>query len=1056
MAFGIVQHGNGSISVNTPVEAGNANFSAIVSVTSGNFFYLIFTTTGIWIGPGGGRGSFILTDTQGNNWKFLAPAGPINQYVNVFFCEGIIGGPIVITLGGLLDLDGNQLWQGTLTYQFFEATGVNTSFSFNSQNSWLFPSGPDVGTLSLDLATTLTDVVIITFAVGSTVPANLPAVLPGSESTLIDSVNPTALSTLILEYRVVSAPGTYAATCSWSGSTFGAASIIYMAGFQLGPGAGMGAYNNIIVAKEVFPVGIEQGFDFAASWGDDFTLGPGQIENSGFLDPGTYSVVETPVSPFTTTTSQDPSAIVLGINQSIVIVFRNSAAIIIVRKVTVPIGAPDSFDFTTDYGSPFSLVSGESNISAPLAAGSYSVVEAPSSWFLTTSQDPSSITVAAGDEVIITFTNYKAAPIPARLLPYLKIPTGQGQSVNELDGQSSISSLEIQCVDPSNELKYLATKPSVIGMMAYLKMGFDGMNLSDFVPLHTVQISDLGRTADGWIRFTCRDCLALLDRALWFCGGPQPVALPWLYGQTYLAGQFVQDSNGNIEQCVVAGTTSTTQPPVWPGTPAPPWQPNTSYTLGYWATDSNGNLQQLTSVPSGSTSTRPLNTGQSGNGFPNPSWATTLGTTTVDNSGGTGNGPITWTLIAINDVLEITVSDGTVTWEIVAKPFNGIFGGSQAFYVYSLYGQTIQTPEPPARYAFASNKYPTVDGNPRYIYGNPIDALLVALQNELGLGQDPSLPPIVTTDPNDPQNALVFAPNPAWQQYLPGSDATLINPNPFLNLANIISIRDNEAAGRKFEWAIKRPVTAKAWIQEEILKPLGLYLYVHNDGTLDLKSMKSPANPAPTAIDSNTIDGIPDQTRLPIVNVVTVRGDVNDEGAYSAARVYDAEMTFAQQTSLATYLQEFSNSVESNGMREAYDSYGVGYILANRIFRRHAFATPEYTVKCFLGWVRLEIGDFITLTHPLMVDFESQTGQVGIVGVLCEIVDRQPDYENGTVTLKVWDTRFMQLSKPYNIALLADAIPDWPSMTPAQKAKYMVVSYWPGFYSDGTDGNVIY
>jgi hypothetical protein len=769
-----------------------------------------------------------------------------------------------------------------------------------------------------------------------------------------------------------------------------------------------------------------------------------------------YSASETPISPFVTTTSQDPSAIVLGIDQSVVVVFTNSASVIVVQKITVPGGAPDSFSFTTNYGDPFDLTDEESNTSVPLAPGTYSVAEAPSSWYLTTSQDPSAIEVGLGEEVTILFINYKAAPIPGRVLPYLKIPSGQGQSVNELDGQSSISSLEIQCIDPSNELKYLATKPSVIGLMAYLKMGFEGMNLSDFVPLHTVQIADLGRTNDGWMRFSCRDCLALLDRALWFCGGPQPVALPWLYGQAYTVGQYVQDSNGNIEQCVTAGTTSTTQPPIWPGTPAPAWQPNTSYTLGYWANDSNGNLVQLTTVPSGSTSTRPLNTGQSGNGFPPPTWATVLGDTTLDNIGGTDNGPITWTLIAINDVLEVTVTDGTVTWEIVAKPYNGVFGGSQAFYVYNLYGQTIQVAQPPATYAFASNQYPTVDGNPRYIYGNPIDALLVALQNELGLGQDPALPPIVTTDPNDPQNALVFAPNPAWQQYLPGSDSTLINPNPFLNLTNILSIRDNEAAGRKFEWAIKRPVTAKAWIQEEILKPLGLYMYVHNDGTIDLKSMKSPAVLTPTAIDNNTIEGIPDQVRLPIVNVVTVRGDVNDEGAYSAARVYDAEMTFAQQVSLATYLQEFANSVESNGLREAYDSYGVGFILANRIFRRHAFATPEYTIKTFLGWVRLEIGDFILLTHPLMLDYESPTGQIGIYGVLCEITDRQPDYASGTIDLKVWDTRFMQLSNPFDIAPLADAIPDWTSMTPAQKALYMVISYWPGFYSDGTAGDGIF
>jgi hypothetical protein len=644
------------------------------------------------------------------------------------------------------------------------------------------------------------------------------------------------------------------------------------------------------------------------------------------------------------------------------------------------------------------------------------------------------------------------ARIAIRLLPGLKIPTGQGHSVNELDGESSIAGLEIVSIDPSNELKYLLTKPELVGKTAVLKMGFEGMNLSDFVPLHTVQVSDVGRTEEGWIRFSNRDNLALLDRALWFCGGPQPVALPWLYGQAYTKGQFVQDSNGNIERCLTAGVSDETQPPVWPGTIVPGWEPNTLYTLGTWLTDGNGNLLELTTVPSGSTSTKPLNMGRSGTTA--PTWSTALSGTTVDNHGGSADGPITWTLIAINQLGQ-QVTDGTVTWELIAKPYQGAYGGAQAFYVYSIYGQTVQVPEPPKRTAFTSNQYPTIEGNPRYIYGNPIDVMLVALQNELGIGQDPLLPPIVTTDPNDPQNALVFAPNPDWQQYVPGDDTTLINPNPFLALDNILAVRNYQAAGRKMEWIVKRPVTAKQWIQNEILKPLGLYMFTHNDGTLDLKAMGSPPSDTTPLIDQNTIQDTPDQLRLPIVNVNTIRGDVDDEGAYSAARVYDGEMTFPQQRSLEVYLQQFAQSAESNGLREPYDSFGMGYLLSDRIFRRHAFGTPEYTVKVALSQIRHEIGDFVLLTHPLMLDYASKSGRLGISKVLCEITDRQPDYANATITLKLWDMRFMNIPESFEVAPLAEEIPDWSSATTAQKAKYMFISSWPGYYSDGTPGNVI-
>jgi hypothetical protein len=171
--------------------------------------------------------------------------------------------------------------------------------------------------------------------------------------------------------------------------------------------------------------------------------------------------------------------------------------------------------------------------------------------------------------------------------------------------------------------------------------------------------------------------------------------------------------------------------------------------------------------------------------------------------------------------------------------------------------------------------------------------------------------------------------------------------------------------------------------------------------------------------------------------------------------VYDAELTFAQQRSIATYLQQFSQSAESNGLREAWDSYGIGYLTSDRIFRRHGFGTPEYQLKLFLSQIRLEIGDFILLSHPLMMDYESSTGKLGITNVLCEIIDKTPDYATGTVDLKVWDTRFMQLSNVYDMAALTDAIPDWGSATAAEKAQYMFISFWPGYYSDGTPGNVI-
>jgi|GEM_PF-1121900 len=91
---------------------------------------------------------------------------------------------------------------------------------------------------------------------------------------------------------------------------------------------------------------------------------------------------------------------------------------IIVDKVTNPSGDPTSFDFTTTYGSPFSLTDAATpNDSGFIIPGTYQVTEAANAAYVTTAtctssigdpaDDPSSINLAAGETVTCTFTNTK-------------------------------------------------------------------------------------------------------------------------------------------------------------------------------------------------------------------------------------------------------------------------------------------------------------------------------------------------------------------------------------------------------------------------------------------------------------------------------------------------------------------------------------------------------------------------------------------------------------------------------------------------------------------------
>ncbi len=474
-------------------------------------------------------------------------------------------------------------------------------------------------------------------------------------------------------------------------------------------------------------------------------------------------------------------------------------------------------------------------------------------------------------------------------LPYLRIPQGQGQSVTEIDGQSSIADLEVEAIDPSGVLKGLAAQSAFVGKVARLKLGFPNMAVGDFVTLHTMQLVSAGWTPEGKVRFEFADVQRFLKTQVWLNGGPAP------------------------------------------------------YQLG-----------------------------------------------------------------------------------------------------------TGAAPSQPVGRAWLPNLYPSSDKNPRWVSGNPLDILLAAMQNELGVGQDPMLP------------------SSAWTIYKPADDSTLINPNPYLDVPGVLALRDGAFSGDWFEFKITRPAEGKAWLEDQILKVLGLYVLVGADGKLRLKSMKPPLSSPLTrggnlggvapvmALNERNVLGIPKVSRLRVINVVTVRFGADDTGRETESRLFKDEITFKQQTSIDRYKQQFRHQVEATGLRLARGGALRAYLLADRIFRRHAFGTPQYQVRAFLTAAPVELGDFVWLNHPLVLDLV--TGSIGLTNVVCEVVNRQPNYAEGFVELDLLDTRAMSLTTPFQIAKASDNIPTYASASAAQRSQYMFVSFnsTGGLNSDGTPGNTVF
>lgn len=102
------------------------------------------------------------------------------------------------------------------------------------------------------------------------------------------------------------------------------------------------------------------------------------------------------------------------------VVEQPATGTIVVTKQTLPAGSSQAFAFTASYStSGFSLTDGQSNTSAPLAPGSYSVSENPvQGWDTTASCDdgslPNAIDLSADETVTCTFTNTKRGTVSVR------------------------------------------------------------------------------------------------------------------------------------------------------------------------------------------------------------------------------------------------------------------------------------------------------------------------------------------------------------------------------------------------------------------------------------------------------------------------------------------------------------------------------------------------------------------------------------------------------------------------------------------------------------------
>jgi hypothetical protein len=332
------------------------------------------------------------------------------------------------------------------------------------------------------------------------------------------------------------------------------------------------------------------------------------------------------------------------------------------------------------------------------------------------------------------------------------------------------------------------------------------------------------------------------------------------------------------------------------------------------------------------------------------------------------------------------------------------------------------------------------------LLANPLDILLIVIQNELGLGQAPLLDPSAWKLYDPAQWDSTFTTNP-----------TLINPNPFLDVDTVLFYRNGIFSGYLFEFVFTQPVEAKQFLEFEIFHPLGGYAVILADGRLSPRFFVPPYSFAGLAsLNERNITALPNVKSSPLINQVTFRMD------YDGSK-FQTELLFLCAPSLQQFGLAGENIIESKGMRLARGGASLAGITANRIFARYSGVNPVTgsprggapslsLVSQFMN-LTIEAGDFVYFSHPQLPNLE--TGTRGIYNRIMEVVDKQPNYAQGKMAYQLLDTGWMGTKVLSRIA--PQGTPAWSSASTAQRERYIFLSQEASqTYSDGTPGKTVF
>lgn len=318
----------------------------------------------------------------------------------------------------------------------------------------------------------------------------------------------------------------------------------------------------------------------------------------------------------------------------------------------------------------------------------------------------------------------------------------------------------------------------------------------------------------------------------------------------------------------------------------------------------------------------------------------------------------------------------------------------------------------------ADNGGVTSGQNFRTVHDNPMNILLEILQGEI-------VNPDQTT----------------------GLDPALIDT------ATIEAYRDGPLAGLKFLFNITQPPNALDFIKNQIMKPLGGYVFCNALGQVTVAFFYPIAGPVTQAtLGPHAWTSIPEAEQTDMVNTVEIQFD-KDDADVNASGNYDSDVVLEYAPSYQKYGIVGEHVIQADGLRSSFLGYFIAYFVAWMIFYRYGFKNLKFdqnAADSLWSTMRLESGDVVDVTHPQIPD--RQAGVMGITNKPFQILDKKWNFTEGRVTLSMIDASYLAKFGFFEIAPNGEA--DYTAASSSDQDTYMFETA-NGVYSNGNPGNVL-